>query len=427
MSDPALPSRPPQLPHRRRGHRRRPVVSASTSRENRFGTGGRGRAGDTLQPNAFVRIAPDDTVTVDHRQVRDGPGHLHRPARWSLAEELDIDPARVHGGIRAGADPAFNVPFAPVQFTGGSMSTSTTLPAAARGRRPRARHAAGRGGRSTGRWTRRRCAPKTAWSCNGAKTLSYGALADAASKLPVPEKVALKDPAQFRYLGKPHEAARCADEGRRQREVRHRHAPARHAVRRGRAAAGRRREARQDVDDSAARAVRRRRRRQGVPSGVAVYATNTWAAKRGREALVIEWDEGPNKNSRPRRSAREYQATAAQAGRRGAARRGDVRGALAQARETHRRRIRAAVPGAFAHGAAQLPRRRARRWLRSVPRHADAVAGPRCGRRGAGHGSCEGQGAHRVSRRRLRPARAALVGGRRSRRRTFRRPSASRC
>jgi hypothetical protein len=26
----------------------------------------------------------------------------------------------------AGADPAFNVPFMPIQFTGGSMSTSTT-------------------------------------------------------------------------------------------------------------------------------------------------------------------------------------------------------------------------------------------------------------------------------------------------------------
>ena len=37
----------------------------------------------------------------------------------------------------------------------------------------------------------------------GSKSLSYGQLADAASKLPVPEKVALKDPAEFRYLGKP--------------------------------------------------------------------------------------------------------------------------------------------------------------------------------------------------------------------------------
>ena len=76
----------------------------------------------------------------------------------------------------------------------------------------------------------------------GSKSLSYGALADAASKEAVPEKVTLKDPAQFRYLGKPQPAARRADESGRQREIRPRHAPARHAVRRGRAAAGDRRE-----------------------------------------------------------------------------------------------------------------------------------------------------------------------------------------
>ncbi len=43
----------------------------------------------------------------------------------ALAEELDVDPTRVKVEF-AGADPAFNVPFMPIQFTGGSMSTSTT-------------------------------------------------------------------------------------------------------------------------------------------------------------------------------------------------------------------------------------------------------------------------------------------------------------
>ena len=35
------------------------------------------------------------------------------------------------------------------------------------------------------------------------KKLGYGALAEAAMKQPVPEKVALKDPKQFRLIGKP--------------------------------------------------------------------------------------------------------------------------------------------------------------------------------------------------------------------------------
>jgi len=36
----------------------------------------------------------------------------------------------------------------------------------------------------------------------GGRSLGYGELADAAMKLPVPDKVTLKDPAQFRIIGK---------------------------------------------------------------------------------------------------------------------------------------------------------------------------------------------------------------------------------
>ena len=37
--------------------------------------------------------------------------------------------------------------------------------------------------------------------------------------------------------------------------------------------------------------------------GVAVIARNTWAAIKGREALKIEWDDGPNRTT-TRRSSR---------------------------------------------------------------------------------------------------------------------------
>jgi len=33
---------------------------------------------------------------------------------------------------------------------------------------------------------------------------------------------------------------------------------------------------------------------KSLPSGVVVYATTTWAARRGREALQLNWEEGPN-------------------------------------------------------------------------------------------------------------------------------------
>ena len=83
-----------------------------------------GAAGRTLAPNAFVRVAPDDTVTVVIGKSEMGQG-IYTGLAMALAEELDVDPARVQVEF-AGADPAFNVPFMPIQFTGGSMSTSTT-------------------------------------------------------------------------------------------------------------------------------------------------------------------------------------------------------------------------------------------------------------------------------------------------------------
>ena len=83
-----------------------------------------GGAGRTLAPNAFVRVAPDDTVTVVIGKSEMGQG-IYTGLAMALAEELDVDPARVTVEF-AGADPAFNVPFMPIQFTGGSMSTSTT-------------------------------------------------------------------------------------------------------------------------------------------------------------------------------------------------------------------------------------------------------------------------------------------------------------
>ena len=83
-----------------------------------------GDAGRTLAPNAFVRVAPDDTVTIVIGKSEMGQG-IYTGLVMALAEELDVDPARVTVEF-AGADPAFNVPFMPIQFTGGSMSTSTT-------------------------------------------------------------------------------------------------------------------------------------------------------------------------------------------------------------------------------------------------------------------------------------------------------------
>jgi isoquinoline 1-oxidoreductase beta subunit len=51
-----------------------------------------------------------------------------------------------------------------------------------------------------------------------------------------------------------------------------------------------------------------------IPSGVAVFASSTWAAKRGREALSIEWDGGKNSTFDTETLRREYRQLASQPG-----------------------------------------------------------------------------------------------------------------
>lgn len=59
-------------------------------------------------------------------------------------------------------------------------------------------------------------------------------------------------------------------------------------------------------DDSAARAVRGVVDIQQIPRGIAVYAKNTWAAMKGRKALVVEWDFSESENKSSEEMIAEY-------------------------------------------------------------------------------------------------------------------------
>ena len=312
-------------------------------------------SGRTLAPNAFVRVAPDDTITVVIGKAEMGQG-IYTGLAMALAEELDVDPARVTVEL-AGADPAFNVPFMPIQITGGSMSTSTTYTQLREaGARARAMLLAA----AAQKWNVDAATLRTENGkvLNGSKSSSYGALADAASQLPVPEKVTLKDPAQFRYLGKPQK----------------------------------RLDAPMKVDGSAKFGLDMR-----VPGMLfAVIARppghwrDTWECERQRRARGSRrcrcegdsrrrrglWHEHLGRQARTRcaRTDVERRSTGALFNRRAAPR---VPGSAYPARrrrpqhwqresgvefccQAHGRRIRAALSGAFTDGAAQLPGRCAR-------------------------------------------------------------------
>lgn len=295
--------------------------------ENKFGK--LPASGAALQPHAFLRVAPDDTVTVIIGKAEMGQG-IYTGMAMVAAEELDIDPRRVRVEM-AGADPAFNMPFMPLQFTGGSTSTSTTYPqlreAGATARAMLLAAAAQHWGVDAG-------ALRTddGKVFNGSKSLRYGQLADSASRLPVPEKVALKDPATFRYVGKPQKRldTPAKSDGSAKYGIDVRLPGMLFAVIARPAVIGAKM---RKLDDTAARAIAGVVDVREIPGGVAIYGTNTWAARRGREALVIDWDEGPNKALSTDSMRREYRRLCATpgavAGTRGDAKRA-LRGATRQ-------------------------------------------------------------------------------------------------
>src|SRR5688572_9237346 len=289
--------------------------------ENRFGNAA--ATGASLQPNAFVRVAPDDTVTVIIGKAEMGQG-IYTGLAMVVAEELDVDPKRVKVEM-AGADPAFNVPGTPLQFTGGSMSThSTYQPLREAGAKARAMLLAA----AAERWSVDVSELRTddGKVLRGSRSLSYGSLADAASKLPVPEKVTLKDQADFRYLGKPQKRldSPMKVDGSAKFGIDVRLPGMLFAVIARPPVIGAKLA---KLDETAARAVPDVVDVKEIPSGIAVYASNTWAAKRARDALVVEWDEGPNKSFNTVAQRREYQRLCNTPGA-VAGQRGDVRSAL---------------------------------------------------------------------------------------------------
>ncbi|HTU67163.1 MAG TPA: xanthine dehydrogenase family protein molybdopterin-binding subunit [Steroidobacteraceae bacterium] len=285
--------------------------------------------GATLAPNAFLRVAPDDTITVIVGKAEMGQG-VYTGLAMVVAEELDVSPGRVQVEL-AGADPAFNVPGLPIQFTGGSMSTSTTYPQLRdAGAKARAMLLAA----AAQHWRVDVADLRTddGRVFRGPKSLSYGELADAAAKLPVPETVTLKDPAQFKYLGKPQKrldtpmkvdgSVRFGIDTRLPGMV--------FAVIARPAVVG---ATLRKFDDKAARALPGVVDIREIPGGIAVYGTTTFAAKRAREALVVDWDDETNRHFSTNVQRRDYRKLCSTPGA-VAGKRGDAPAALRKAAKT---------------------------------------------------------------------------------------------
>lgn len=268
------------------------------------------------QPAAFVKIARDGVVTVTVNRLEFGQG-THTGLAMVLAEELDADWSRVRA-VHGNADPAYNDPAFGMHLTGGSTAVKHSYTQYRElGARTRAMLMAA----AAKQWK----VPVTALATErgvvigpGGKKLTYGALADAAMKEPVPVQVTLKDPSRFKIIGQPTTRldAKAKSSGTQAFGMDVRlpgmlTAVLQHPPVFGSKVAS--------VDDAAARAVKGVKAVLRVPlhdggEGVAVVATGYWAAKQGREALKVQWNDAGREKVDSVKQLASYRALAAKTG-----------------------------------------------------------------------------------------------------------------
>jgi len=152
-------------------------------------------------PNAFIRIDNTGKTTLVMPQAEMGQG-VYTAIAMILAEELDADFAQVVLEHGPPSDKLYGNPTFGVQVTGNSNSIRAfwdKLRNAGASARAMLVSAA------AAQWQvdEASCSAKNGQVVHAAsnRTLSYGALADTAGKLPVPDKPRLKDPKDFTLIG----------------------------------------------------------------------------------------------------------------------------------------------------------------------------------------------------------------------------------
>lgn len=258
-------------------------------------TRARAEAGRTVQPSppqAFLIIAPDNTVTVAVNRTESGQG-VSTALPMALADELDADWRNVRTVLAPAGEP-YKDPVTGIQMTAGSTSVNHSF---AQYRELGASARAMLVAAAAQRWN---VDPATCRTANGVVTsgnyrATYGELAPAAMAMPVPQRVSLKSPDQFRIIGKPTPRidARGMLDGTLKYGMDWRLPDTMVAVvarppRFGGKVAS--------YDAAAARAVKGVVEVVEIPTdrggtGVAVIANGYWPAKLGRDALKITWKD----------------------------------------------------------------------------------------------------------------------------------------
>ncbi|MFV1987069.1 MAG: molybdopterin cofactor-binding domain-containing protein [Gemmatimonadota bacterium] len=243
---------------------------------------------EPFEPNAFIRIATDDTITMVIHKSEMGQG-VYTSLPMLMAEELDADWSKIRV-VSAPAERRYAGSYG-MQLTGGSTSVMTTWQqmrqAGATARALLVEAAANR-------WGVEASALRTEDGVvmgAGGQRATYGELADDAATLPEPTDVTLKDPSEFKIIGTnvkrlegPSKVDGTAEFSIDMKLPDMLTAVVAHPPVCGGQVAS--------FDASAAEALPGVVKVKRVPTGVAVIAKDFWSARQGREALTVEWDDG---------------------------------------------------------------------------------------------------------------------------------------
>ena len=263
-------------------------------------------AAEPFAPNAFVRITPDDVITVIVNKSEMGQG-VYTSLPMLIAEELDADWKTIQIEP-APVAPEYAHPIFKMQATGGSTSILSSWQqfrtAGATARALLVEAAAKEWGvdKST-------LSTEAGHVVNGDKRASYGELAAKAATLPVPENVPLKDPKDFKLIGtnvkRLEGPSKVNGEAEFSMDVKlpgMLTAVVAHSPVCGGSV--------KSFDAAKAEAVPGVVKVKPIGSGIAVIAKDFWTARTARDELEIEWDEGANANLSTEKLRKEYRALA---------------------------------------------------------------------------------------------------------------------
>jgi isoquinoline 1-oxidoreductase subunit beta len=271
-----------------------------------FAKGEAEAANESFEPNAFIRIGSDGQVVLTMPYVEMGQG-TYTSIPMLIAEELEVNLSQVRLEHAPPNERLYINPLLGVQATGNSNAIrGAWQPLRTAGATARTMLVAAAAKRWNVDPASCRAQSGEVHHASSARRLSYGELAAEAARMPVPQNVPLKRPADFKLIGTPAKRLDIAGKvnGTALYGIDARPPGVKIATLAQSPTFGGRVKR---VDDTAARSVKGVRQIVRLDDAVAVVADHMGAAKKGLAALNIEWDDGPHAKVTTEDIARELE------------------------------------------------------------------------------------------------------------------------